>query len=74
MSLPCISMQWKRALNPQSDMNSGAYETMEKFKKYQKMISIFRKDLYQIVNVPKKTIIVNLKKNDLKTCVEGLKI
>lgn len=67
-------MQWKRALDPQSDMNSGAYETMEKFKKYQKMISIFRKDLYQIVNVPKKTIIVNLKKNDLKTCVEGLKI
>ena len=67
-------MQWKRALDPQSDMNSGAYQTMEKFKKYQKMISIFRKDLYQIVNVPKKTIIVNLKKNDLKTCVEGLKI
>ena len=66
MSLPCISMQWKRALDPQSDMNSGAYETMEKFKKYQKMISIFRKDLYQIVNVPKKTIIVKPKKEWLK--------
>ena len=66
MSLPCISMQWKRALDPQSDMNSGAYQTMEKFKKYQKMISIFRKDLYQIVNVPKKTIIVKPKKERLE--------
>ena len=46
---------------------------MEKFKKYQKMISIFRKDLYQIVNVPKKTTIVKPKKERLEDMCCGVK-
>ena len=59
-------MQWKRALDPQSDMIFRSIPNHGKNQKVPKMISIFRKNLYQIVNVPKKTTIVKHKKERLE--------
>ena len=59
-------MQWKRALDPQSDMIFRSIPNHGKIQKVPKNDLKFRKDLYQIVNVPKKTTIVKLKKERLE--------